>query len=124
VHRSTVLANRVRGFVWAVYTDDDLSPWALRVDGDQVDDPGRGWTTENVEQLLPFPRLWRPRKVRGLDEEGREGFAVVASVNAPLWDGSQPSFTIEGTDQLPHEAIVVERFAEKKVLPKAPPTTP
>jgi hypothetical protein len=124
MHRAHLLVDLMRGLVWAVYIDDDGRSWSRRVDADQVDDPGRGWSSEDVTNWLPLPRGWLPRKVRGLDEEGRTGFAVVASVEAPLWTGAQSTFTIEGTDQLPHEAIVVERFAERQVLSKARPTTP
>ena len=110
--------------MWAVYVDDDNRSWSRRVDADQVLDPGRGWSQEGVEAFLPLPRGWFPRKVRGIDEQGRQGFAVVARLDAPLWTGSQPTFTIEGSDQLPHEAIVLERFREKQVLATPAPTTP
>jgi len=121
---SPLLADRVRGFVWAIYVDDGGRSWTKRVDADQVEDPGRGWSQDAVADWPPLPRGWLPRKVRGLDEEGREGFAVVARLDAPLWVGTQASFTVEGSDQLPHEAVVIERFAEKQVSPKVPPTMP
>lgn len=105
----------MRGFLWAVYVDDNGQNWARRVDADQVEDPGRGWTQDGVESWTTLPRGWLPRRVRGLDDEGREGFAVVATVDSPLWTGSQTTFTIEGSDQLPHTAQVVEYFAEKRV---------
>lgn len=87
-----------RGFRWARYVDDTGAPWALRVDRQYFEMPERGWTDTDVDQLVPFPRGWLTRKVRGVDVLGNIRLAVVASTSAPLWTGESTGFTIEADD--------------------------
>jgi hypothetical protein len=111
----------VRGFEWAVYVDDGENAWALRVDRTAVTDPGRGWTVEGVEGLVPLPRLWKPRRVVGIDESGREQLAIVSDVAADLWTGAAITFEVEATDGTVAIATVIRREQEIRRFPVAAP---
>jgi hypothetical protein len=87
------------GYVWCVYQDDNAFIWRLRVNEDYVIQPERGWVLADVDATFPLPRLWLPRKVVGVDEEGRRRHATVATLEADLWTGAVASFLIEGSDQ-------------------------
>lgn len=106
-----------RGFRWAVYVDDTEVAWAVRVDSDAYEEPGRGWTSEGVEGLAPLPRLWQPRKVTGIDESGRTQSAVVSDVSAGLWTGLTTTFTVEANDNVTVAATVISRTQEVRRLP-------
>lgn len=109
----------MRGFTWCVYVDDIATPWAIRVDADHMLDPGRGWSTDGVGSLVPLPRLWRPRRVVGIDLDGRTQSAVVASVDAPLWTGVAVEFEVEANDNTVTSATVIARQAETRLGPSA-----
>jgi photosystem II stability/assembly factor-like uncharacterized protein len=49
----------------------------------------------------------------GLDETGRKRFAIVATVNAELWTGVQPTFIFETRDGGSALATVIELQAER-----------
>jgi len=78
--------------------------------------PERGWTTRAASGTPIYPRGWTPRRVVGLDDRGKRQEAVVASVTADLWTGVASTFTINGTDELPHTAVVILRKAERRQM--------
>lgn len=102
-----------------MYVDDTATPWALRVDSDHALGLGRGWVTDGVEGLVPLPRLWRPRRVVGIDLDGRTQTAVVGTVECDLWTGVQLAFDVEANDNTLVEATVIERQAEVRRVPTA-----
>lgn len=104
-----------RGFVWAIYVDDTQTAWSLRVDADFAAEVSGGWDTASVEGVAGMPRGWRPRYVLGLDVDGNVHRRRVARTDADLWTGTQPFFTVEGTDQLPHTATVYARVGERRL---------
>lgn len=87
--------------------------YAFKVDADYALMPERGWTGPAATGTTIYPRGWTPRKVIGLDEEGHPRFAYVASTVADLWTGVITSFTINGSDELPHSCNVIKRLAER-----------
>lgn len=95
-----------------MYADDTATLWALRVDSDHALAPGRGWVTDGVDSLVPLPRLWRPRRVVGVDVDGRTQTAVIATVEADLWTGVETAFDVEANDNTVTTATVIERQAE------------
>lgn len=101
-----------RGFVFAIYQDDDGLLWRLRVDADHAAELSRGWLTEGAEELPPLPRGWLPRRVVGLDTSGREQAARVATVDADLWTGTAISFELMLSDGSTDTALVVARQGE------------
>jgi hypothetical protein len=107
-----------RGFVWAVYIDDEAQPWAKRVDADYVDEFVRGWDVAGVAGLPPLPHLWRARYVIGVDSEGRTQRAIVASELAPLWTGVATTFVVEATDRSLVTCEVVAQMHELRRLGK------
>jgi hypothetical protein len=102
-----------RGRVWGYYHSDTGNIFALEVDGDYFGMTERGWTVPAAPGTIPFPRGWTPRKAYGLDERGAIQFAIVASVSADLWTGVATTFTINGSDELPHTCTVFKRKAER-----------
>lgn len=110
-----------RGFTWSVYLDDTGAPWALQVDSEYAVMLERGWGGADPTGLDPFPRTWKTRKVRGLEESGRSHHAVVADLSAPLWTGEATTFTIIANDGTPILCTVVELFAEKRTAPAPDP---
>jgi hypothetical protein len=110
-----------RGFVWAVYRDDDGTPWAVQADRDYVAQASRGWSTDGVDLLPPLPRRWRPRRVVGFDDSGRTQVAIVASVEADLWTGTATTFDVEASDQSTVTATVLKSQGERRVPVTLPP---
>jgi len=102
-----------RGYVWAYYHSDDGNTYAWHVDQDYFVFPERGWTGPAVPGTIVYPRGWAPRRVVGHDLAGHRQTAIVASVTADLWTGVATSFTINGTDELPHVCVVDFSQAEK-----------
>jgi len=99
--------------VWAVYESDVGVSFALRVDADYAQAAERGWTTNGVQALEPYPRAWLARRVIGIDDSGRRQSAVVASVNALLWNGQSSSFSIFGSDGIEYVCTVIEFLQER-----------
>jgi hypothetical protein len=96
-----------------IYVTDSGQSFALRVDSDQALDTGRGWAAASSSTPV-LPRGWRPRTVHGRDMGGMAHRTRVATLNAPLWTGSQATFTVEGTDLQLHSVTVTGRRNEKK----------
>jgi len=76
----------------------------------------RGWVHPAVTGTYVYPRGWTPRRVLGLDDTGKLQSAVVATVTADLWTGVATSFTINGTDELPHTVRVIARRKERNQI--------
>jgi len=110
-----------RGFTWCVYTDDAGAQWAIAVLSDYVLQPVRGWSTTGADELLPFPRGWRPRRVEGVDETGAQHLAVVASITADLWTGLSTLFDIRSNDGGVHTCSVTGSFEERRVVVRPDP---
>jgi hypothetical protein len=110
-----------RGYVWAVYHDDNGTAWSLRVDRDYADMGERGWVL--VGDVFPpvFGRGWAPRRVLGYDELGHQQTAIVATTEADLWTGETTQFTILGTDELAHTCTVIGRMQERRRRPAGSP---
>jgi len=111
-----------RGFVWAVYVTDAGAPYALLVDAERVLDAERGWSTDGVNGLPPFPRGWRPREAVGFDDSGRTQTCRVATTSADLWSGTVIDFVFEATDGTLQVARVTELRGEQ--LRPTPPAGP
>lgn len=103
----------MRGYLASEYLDDGGTPWKLLVDADYAQDPARGWTTGAIPGLPPFPRLWIPRRVVGIDETGRRVETRVASVDAPLWTGEVLSFWVHASDGGLYNATVIRKIRER-----------
>lgn len=103
----------VRGFVWAVYETDDGRLFALRVDAESPARGDRGWLTVGVQELVPFPRGWLPRRVYGVDEAGNIRFARIGRLDAPLWVGTATQFVVEANDGTRPLATVLGRQQER-----------
>jgi len=80
----------LRGFVWAVYTDDFGNPWAKQVQVNYASDPARGWgVLPDPPTVALMPSRAKPRMVFGVSPTtGRRNSTIVASVAAPLWVGA------------------------------------
>jgi hypothetical protein len=102
-----------RGFAWGYYVSDDGNTYALQVDADYLAMAERGWTGPAIAGTIVYPRGWTPRRVIGLDDRGKLQQAVVASTSADLWTGVASTFTINGTDELPHTCNVIARKSER-----------
>ncbi len=102
-----------RGFKWGYYHSDDGHTYALHVDADYAAMAERGWVTPAVPGTFVYPRGWTPRRVLGLDDRGKLQEAVVATTAATLWTGAALTFTINGTDELPHVCTVIAKRAER-----------
>lgn len=102
-----------RGFTWGYYESDDGHTYALQVDADYFGMSERGWTGPAVTGTYVYPRGWTPRRVVGLDDRGKLQEAVVATTSADLWTGATTTFTINGSDELPHTVTVIARKAER-----------
>jgi hypothetical protein len=103
-----------RGFIWAMYIDDEGGVWVLRVDRDYAADPDRGWATEGLAGLPPLPHFWRARRVLGIDSNGATQTAIVATTIAPLWTGTVSTFTFETTSLGLDTATVVNKMSERR----------
>lgn len=104
-----------RGFVWGIYVDDLGGSWAMRVDADYAADADRGWITDGVSGLPPFPRMWSPRRVIGIDETGREQQAIAATLAAAIWTGLVPTFVFTANDGFLRVADITGKRAERRV---------
>lgn len=102
-----------------MYVDDTNVPWALLVDGDYFLDIERNWQSAAGLGLSPFPRGWRPRRVKGVDSTGRIRYAIVPDVSSPLWTGEVSTFQFETRDGGVEVATVIELHQERRFL--APP---
>jgi hypothetical protein len=91
-----------RGYLWGYYHSDDGNTYAWRVNAEYAAMPERGWVTPAAHGTPVYPRFWSPRRVVGHDATGQRQVAIVASVTADLWTGVATTFTINGTDELPH----------------------
>jgi hypothetical protein len=106
----------VRGRTWGAYVDDRGGVWALRIDADLALQEQRGFAGGDASGLVPLPRSWRPRFVKGIDSSGREQRAIVATLYADLWTGVRTDFDIEGTDGVLYTATVFEYVGERSRL--------
>jgi hypothetical protein len=110
-----------RGFTYCVYVDDNGGRWGVAVDSDYVDHPGRGWVRSLDNELYPLPRGWRTRRAIGLDSRGTEQSAVVGTLDAPLWVGTDPVFTFRDSEGTPQFATVIRLEAERRTIVRADP---
>jgi hypothetical protein len=92
---------------------DNGNTYALQVDADYVVMPERGWTSPAAHGTPIYPRGWTPRRVVGSDDAGHPRTAVVGSAAADLWTGAATTFTINGTDELPHTCRVFKKLQER-----------
>jgi hypothetical protein len=102
--------------VWGEYQSDDGHTYALHVDADYAAMPERGWVSPAPHGTYVYPRGWTPRRVLGLDDRGKLQEAVVATTTADLWTGVVTTFTINGSDELPHTVNVVAKRAERNQI--------
>lgn len=109
----------IRGFVRAIYIDDDGNEWQLLVDADSAEDAARGWVTLGSESRAYLPRAFLPRRVVGIDESGRQQDTRVGTTSCALWTGTVSSFTVEATDGTLATAEVTSRQQERQVGPAA-----
>jgi len=112
----------IRGFEWAIYTDDNDNRWLMRVDADYYADPDRGWSARTSEDVLIWPQSWQPRAVEGVEDTGIRQRTRVGSVSAPLWSGAVTSFVVNASDALPVAVAVIRYLAEKRT--PIPPSLP
>jgi len=110
----------IRGFEWAIYTDDDDNRWLMRVDADYYADPDRGWSARTAEDTQIWPQGWQPRVIEGVEGEGKLQRARIGSVTAPLWTREVTSFVVNASDALP-VAVAVIRYLQEKRAPVPPP---
>lgn len=104
----------IRGFEWAIYTDDDDVRWLMKVDADYYADEDRGWLARTSEDVLLWPQGWRPREVEGIEDGGRPQRARVGSLTAPLWTRAVTSFVVNASDELPVAATVIRYWSERR----------
>jgi hypothetical protein len=104
-----------RGFVRAIYVDDDGTSWSLRVDADEFEELSRGWTATGLPVPPPVPRGWLPRRVVGLDSRGSQQTARVGHVGADLWTGAALTFVLMLSDGTTDTATVVARQGELRI---------
>ena len=102
-----------RGFRWGVYETDDGALYAVRVDADYFEDVSRDWQAAEGFGLAPFPRGWRTRAARGLDDLGRSQLAVVPRTTSPLWTGELSVFQFYASDEQIHFCDVIQLFGER-----------
>ena len=86
------------------------------MDADYAAMPERGWTSPAASGTYVYPRGWTPRRVLGLDDRGKVQKAIVASTSADLWTGVATTFTVNGTDELPHTVNVTDKRAERNQI--------
>lgn len=112
----------IRGFEWAIYTDDLDVRWLMKVDADYYADPDRGWSAPTEGDTLLWPQGWRPREVEGLEDTGQSQRTRIGSLTAPLWTRTAVSFAVNTSDSGVVAASVIRYFAEKRS--PAPPEIP
>lgn len=103
------------GFSWMMYGSDDGRTYALKVDDDLVADSARGWSTYATNEDPQYPRGWRPRAAIGVDAGGRVRWAICASLDAPLWAGTDNLFHYRDTNGTIVPAIVIGRRDERTI---------
>jgi len=115
----------VSGFSWLAYGSDDGRTYALKVDDDLVADPGRGWAVAATEADPQYPRGWTPRAVIGMSAEGALRWAIIATLDAPLWTGELDTFHYRDTTGGMVPAVVIGRRQERmlKLPPLSGPST-
>lgn len=104
----------IRGFVWAVYTDDSDNRWLMRVDADYYADPDRGWSSPSESDTTLWPLGWRPREIEGLEPEGKSQRTRIGSLSAALWTGAATSFAVNTSDAEVVAATVFRYWGEKR----------
>ena len=109
----------LRGFEWAVYTDDNGNRWLMRVDADYYADPDRGWGARTSEDTLIWPKGWLPRFVEGVEATGQTQRTRVGSVTAPLWTREVTAFVVNASDAEP-VAVAVTRYWSERLQPQPP----
>jgi len=107
-----------RGYTWGLYESDDGNTYAWRTDADYFLMPERGWTGPAPAGTRVYPRFWHPRRVTGLDAQGNKLHAIVASTTADLWTGVATTFTVNGSDELPHVCTVI--FSQQEIMRPRP----
>jgi len=112
----------IRGFEWAIYTDDLDRRFLMKVDADYFADPDRGWSAPTEEDVLLWPQGWRPREVEGIEETGSSQRARIGSLSAPLWTRVATSFAVNTSDQLVVAAQVFRYWGERRK--PVPPNLP
>lgn len=112
----------IRGFEWAIYTDDLDRRWLMKVDADYYADADRGWSAPTSEDVQLWPQGWKPREVEGLENTGQSQRTRVGSLTAPLWTREAVSFAVNSSDSGIVAASVIRYFAEKRS--PAPPELP
>ena len=110
-----------RGKVGAFYTLDSGTQITTNVDADSVAEASRGWVAlpANSSGFLA-PKGLTMRRVYGIDATGARGSAIVATTDAPLWDGTVTTFNIEGTDGVGHLMVVTGRSGERLRMAHGP----
>lgn len=120
----------LRGFEFAVYTDDNGVAYSKQVQRNYAQDPIRGWGLPLPEPAPPmFPQRWRPRMVFGVSPTtGRRNHTIVASVTAPLWVGAAGGgvdvFQSETDDGSSDDFQVTRRRGEQRFIAGPRPALP
>lgn len=109
----------IRGFEWAIYTDDLDQRWLMRVDADYYADPDRGWSAPTESDTTLWPLGWRPREIEGIEEAGKSQRTRIGSLSAPLWTGAVTSFVVLTSDAAA-VAVAVIRYLGERRLPRPP----
>lgn len=104
----------IRGFEWAIYTDDLDRRWLMKVDADYFADADRGWSVPGEEDTLLWPQGWRPREVEGLEPSGSTQRTRVGSTSAPLWTRSVTTFFVNTSDAGAVAVSVFRYFSERR----------
>lgn len=104
----------IRGYEWAIYTDDLGVRWLMKVDADYYADADRGWESPTEEDTQIWPQGWRPREIQGLEPEGISQRARIGSLTAPLWTGAATSFFVNTSDAGTTSASVFRYWGERR----------
>lgn len=104
----------IRGFEWAIYTDDLEQRWLMRVDADYYADPDRGWSARTSEDVQLWPQGWKPREVEGIEDAGTTQRTRIGSLTAPLWTRIATSFVVNASGEEPVSAVVIRYWSEKR----------
>lgn len=91
----------------------------MLVDRDAFLELQRGWETEAVGELPPFPRGWLPRRAQGFDASGRRHRATIARVDADLWTGVASTWFVEGSAGELVQVDLEQTLSEYSPLPAA-----
>lgn len=110
-----------RGFVVCAYTTDRGDQYALMVDADSAADPNRGWEVIPAGSLPYAPRGLLPRQVEGRDELGHTRVTRVGTATCDLWTFVATTWSLEGSDGLPHTVVATNRRQERQLGRKQDP---